>query len=175
MIHVEYDEINDKAKMQIEGNLGLIYAELGLVVQKIAEIKDLEMTTDDVIEQIKDAIEYNIKATKKEKKSLFDDSFIEKIKLGRKIYTVRNKPLNLGIYKISKNLSIEIVECKKVQVSYHKYFNHDDIEFYSQQYPTMGSSINTKFGFDTKQEMVDFYKNYLKTPSPYLMKFKVIS
>lgn len=64
MIHIEYDEINDKAKMQIEGNLGLIYAELGLVVLKIAENKELEMTTDDVIEQIKDAIEYNIRKTK---------------------------------------------------------------------------------------------------------------
>ena len=64
MIHIEYDEINDKAKVQIEGNLGLIYAELGLVVLKIAENGDLEMTTDDVIEQIKDAIEYNIKNTK---------------------------------------------------------------------------------------------------------------
>lgn len=175
MIHIEYDEINDKAKVQIEGNLGLIYAELGLVVLKIAENGDLEMTTDDVIEQIKDAIEYNIKATKKEKKLVFDDSFIEKIKEGKKIYTVRNKPLNIGIYKISKNLSIEIVECRKVQVSYHKYFNHDDIEFYSNQYPSMASSINTRFGFDTKQEMVDFYKNYLKTSSPYLMKFKVVS
>ena len=65
MIHVEYDEINDKAKMQIEGNLGLIYAELGLVVLKIAENEDIEMTTDDVIEQIKDAIEYNIKKIEK--------------------------------------------------------------------------------------------------------------
>lgn len=64
MIHIEYDEINDKAKMEIEGNLGLIYAELGLVILKIAENKELEMTTDDVIEQIKDAIKYNIKNTK---------------------------------------------------------------------------------------------------------------
>ncbi len=65
MIHVEYDEINDKAKLEVEGCLGLIYAELGLVVLKIAENEDLEMTTDDVIEQIKDAIEYNIRKTKK--------------------------------------------------------------------------------------------------------------
>ncbi len=64
MIHIEYDEINDKAKLKIEGHLGLIYAELGLVILKIAENEDLEMTTDDVIEQIKDAIEYNIKNTK---------------------------------------------------------------------------------------------------------------
>ena len=64
MIHVEYDEINDKAKLEVEGHLGLIYAELGLVVLKIAENEDLEMTTDDVIEQIKDAIEYNIRETK---------------------------------------------------------------------------------------------------------------
>jgi len=65
MIHVEYDEIDDKAKLKIEGTLDLIYAELGLVVLKIAENEDLEMTTDDVIEQIKDAIEYNIRKTKK--------------------------------------------------------------------------------------------------------------
>lgn len=64
MIHVEYDEINDKVKLEVEGHLGLIYAELGLVVLKIAENEDLEMTTDDVIEQIKDAIEYNIRETK---------------------------------------------------------------------------------------------------------------
>ncbi|MGD9623870.1 MAG: hypothetical protein AB7U51_04355 [Arcobacter sp.] len=64
MIHIEYDETNDKAKMEIEGNLGLIYAELGLVILKIAENKELEMTTDDVIEQIQDAIKYNIKNTK---------------------------------------------------------------------------------------------------------------
>ena len=65
MIHIEYDEINDKAKLKIEGHLGLIYAELGLVILKIAENEDLEMTTDDVIEQIKDAIEYKIRKTKK--------------------------------------------------------------------------------------------------------------
>lgn len=65
MIHVEYDEINDKAKLEVEGLLCLIYAELGLVVLKIAENEELKMTTDDVIEQIKDAIEYNIRKTKK--------------------------------------------------------------------------------------------------------------
>lgn len=66
MIHVEYDEINDKAKLEVKGHLGLIYAELGLVVLKIAENEDLEMTTDDVIEQIKDAIEYNIKNSRQD-------------------------------------------------------------------------------------------------------------
>ena len=34
MIHVEYDETNDKAKLQIEGCLGQIWAELGLVIKK---------------------------------------------------------------------------------------------------------------------------------------------
>lgn len=65
MIYVEYDEINDKAKLGVEGSLGLIYAELGLVVLKIAENEDLEMTTDDVVEQIKVAIEYNLRKRKK--------------------------------------------------------------------------------------------------------------
>lgn len=65
MIYIEYDEKKNKAKVEIDGNLGLIYAELGTVIQKIAENEDLEMTTDDVIEQIKDAIEYNIRKTKK--------------------------------------------------------------------------------------------------------------
>lgn len=65
MIHVEYDEIKNKSKIQIEGNLGLIYSELGLVVLKIAESKDLEMTIDDVVDAIKDAIEYNLRIQNK--------------------------------------------------------------------------------------------------------------
>lgn len=36
MIHVEYDGTNDKASLQIEGCLGQIWAELGLVITKIS-------------------------------------------------------------------------------------------------------------------------------------------
>lgn len=63
MIHVEYDEINNRAKSTIQGSLGLIYAELGLAICLIADNEDLEMTTDDVIDCIKEAIQY--KTTKK--------------------------------------------------------------------------------------------------------------
>ena len=61
MIHVEYDETNDKAKLQIEGCLGQIWAELGLVIKKIAEDETLEMSIDDVFDSIKESIEYNTK------------------------------------------------------------------------------------------------------------------
>lgn len=60
MVHVEYDEINDKAKIQIEGNLGLIFSELGLVILSISANKDLEMSIDNVFECIKEAIEDNL-------------------------------------------------------------------------------------------------------------------
>jgi hypothetical protein len=176
MIHVEYDEINDKAKIQIEGNLGLIYAELGLVVLKIAENEDLEMTTDDVIEQIKDAIEYNIRKTKNKKKLLFDKSFIEKIKEGKKIFTVRNKPIPLGIYSIDAGLKIEIIGCEKVEAYFHKYIGENSISFNRiGDLQRQGKSINTKFGFDKHSEMVDFYKGYLKNQTAYLMHFRVVS
>lgn len=61
MIHIEYDEINDKAKVQIEGNLGLIYAELGLIIKSISNQEDLEMTVDDVLDMIKESINEHIK------------------------------------------------------------------------------------------------------------------
>ena len=61
MIHVEYDETNDKAKLQIEGCLGQIWAELGLVIKKIADDETLEMSIDDIFDSIKESIEYNTK------------------------------------------------------------------------------------------------------------------
>lgn len=61
MIHVEYDETNDKAKLQIEGCLGQIWAELGLVITKISGDETLEMSIDDIFDFIKESIEYNTK------------------------------------------------------------------------------------------------------------------
>ena len=61
MIHVEYDETNDKAKLQIEGCLGQILAELGLVIKKISDDETLEMSIDDIFDSIKKSIEYNTK------------------------------------------------------------------------------------------------------------------
>lgn len=61
MIHVEYDETNDKAKLQIEGYSGQILAELGLVIKKISDDETLEMSIDDIFDSIKKSIEYNTK------------------------------------------------------------------------------------------------------------------
>ena len=61
MIHVEYDEINDKAKLEVEGHVGLIYAELGLIIKSISNQEDLEMTVDDVLDMIKESINEHIK------------------------------------------------------------------------------------------------------------------
>lgn len=57
MIRVEINESTNKVSLTMEGNLGVIYQELALAVLKIAEQKDLEMTTDDVIDMIKEQIE----------------------------------------------------------------------------------------------------------------------
>ena len=61
MIHVEYDETNNKVKLQIEGCLGQIWAELGLVIKKISDDETLEMSIDDIFDSIKKSIEYNTK------------------------------------------------------------------------------------------------------------------
>lgn len=61
MIHVEYDEIDDKAKMRVEGSLGQIYAELGLIIKSISNQEDLEMTVDDVLDMSKVNINEHIK------------------------------------------------------------------------------------------------------------------
>ena len=61
MIHIEYDETNDKAKLQIDGCLGQIWAELGHVITKISGDETLEMSIDDIFDSIKESIEYNTK------------------------------------------------------------------------------------------------------------------
>ena len=66
MIHVEYDETNNKVKLQIEGCLGQIWAELGLVIKKIADYGNLEMSVDEVFDAIKESIEWNTKKHKTE-------------------------------------------------------------------------------------------------------------
>lgn len=61
MIYVDYDEKNDKAKLQIEGHMGQIWAELGLIIKKIADDENLEMSIDEVFDSIKESIKYNTK------------------------------------------------------------------------------------------------------------------
>lgn len=61
MIQVEYDETNNKAKIQVEGHLGCIFAELGLVIKEIADDENLEISVDDVFNAIRESIDYNTK------------------------------------------------------------------------------------------------------------------
>lgn len=106
----------------------------------------------------------------------FHETFIEKIKEGKKIFTVRNKPIPLGIYSINTGLKIEIIGCEKVEAYFHEYIGENSISFNRiGDLQRKGKSINTKFGFDKHSEMVDFYKGYLKNQTAYLMHFRVIS
>ena len=50
----------------IEGCLGQIWAELGLVIKKIADDGNLEMSVDEVFDAIKESIEWNTKKHKTE-------------------------------------------------------------------------------------------------------------
>lgn len=107
---------------------------------------------------------------------IFSDTFIEKIRAGKKIFTVRNKPINLGIYEIANGLKIEVISSQKVEACFHQYIGQECISFnIVGDGGKNGMSINTKFGFDTQNQMVDFYKGYLKNSTAYLMQFRIVS
>ncbi|MDY0320400.1 MAG: hypothetical protein RBR23_01580 [Arcobacteraceae bacterium] len=53
MIHVELDETTDRAILSLEGHLGLVYAELALVIRTIADNKELDCTVDEIIDCIR--------------------------------------------------------------------------------------------------------------------------
>jgi hypothetical protein len=107
---------------------------------------------------------------------IFNETFIEKIEAGKKIFTVRNKPISLGIHDVTADLKIEVVRCQRVEAYFHKYIGNECISFNPVEDPRLrGKAINTKFGFDTQKEMVDFYKGYLKGSTAYLMQFRLVS
>ena len=60
---------------------------------------------------------------------IFSDTFIEKIRAGKKIFTVRNKPINLGIYEIANGLKIEVISSQKVEACFHQYIGQERIFF----------------------------------------------
>ena len=103
------------------------------------------------------------------KQIVFNETFIEKIRAGKKIFTVRNKPINLGIYEIANGLKIEVISSQKVEACFHQYIGQECIFFnIVGDVIGKGMAINTKFGFDTQKQMVDFYKGYLKARIPIL-------
>ncbi|KLE08121.1 hypothetical protein AF79_09165 [Aliarcobacter butzleri L354] len=107
---------------------------------------------------------------------VFSGTFIEKIRAGKKIFTVRNKPINLGIYEVTDSLKIEVIKSQKVEAYFHQYMGQKSISFNTVGDDIKsGMSINTKFGFDTQNQMVDFYKGYLKNSTAYLMQFRIVS
>lgn len=110
------------------------------------------------------------------KQIVFSETFIEKIRAGKKFFTVRNKPINLGIYEIANGLKIEVISSQKVEACFHQYIGQECIFFnIVGDVIGKGMAINTKFGFDTQKQMVDFYKGYLKSSTAYLMRFKIVS
>ena len=110
------------------------------------------------------------------KQIVFSETFIEKIRAGKKIFTVRNKPINLGIYEIANGLKIEVISSQKVEACFHQYIGQECIFFnIVGDVIGKGMAINTKFGFDTQKQMVDFYRGYLKNSTAYLMQFRIVS
>lgn len=55
MVYIEINRDN-KAKVDLRGNLWTIYSELALAVKLIADNKELEISIDEVFEMIKDSI-----------------------------------------------------------------------------------------------------------------------
>ncbi len=60
MIHVKWDETRDKTEMEINGCLGQICAELGLVIKVISINKEVDISVDEMFCMIKKSINENI-------------------------------------------------------------------------------------------------------------------
>ena len=106
----------------------------------------------------------------KTKKALkFDDVFLEKISKENKTLTVRNSPIELGLYNFSNDLTLEVVSCKKVFVTC---MTRDKITWFTK--PKDGFSYQLYFkelGFNSKEDMFVYYKQYLKRNFAYIIKF----
>lgn len=60
MVHVEYDTKRNTADIEIEGSFNQICAELGLVILRLSQSTDLGQSPDDILNEIKEAIDFNI-------------------------------------------------------------------------------------------------------------------
>ena len=98
---------------------------------------------------------------------VFDDRFLQQIKEGEKSITIRNSPVSLGYKNISENLSIEVVSCKKVFVWLK---TRDKIAWFAKPNEGIQTQIYFKeLGFESKEDMFNFYKDYLKRDFAYII------
>jgi len=103
---------------------------------------------------------------------VFEDRFLKKIKSKDKIATIRNSPVALGYKQIEDDLIIEVVSCEKVLLK----CNNKLLLNASLALHCMGKALqlHNKMGFESNDEMYDFYENYLKRDFAYLIKFEVV-
>lgn len=105
---------------------------------------------------------------------VFEDRFIEKIRLEYKTYTVRNSPVALGCYKIDDDLTIEVHRCQK-QTARETIFNNGKAwKFYNLDVLEDDNDwcvSHESLGFNSQEEMYKFYKSYLKRDYAYHIDF----
>lgn len=103
---------------------------------------------------------------------IFQDNFIEKIKQGIKTKTIRNSPVTLGIKKLSDEVSIDVYRVERINIEAFEYGGYHTITY------TDGINYNyyiDDLGFNTLEEMYNYYKSYLKREDAYLIHFKLVA
>jgi hypothetical protein len=111
---------------------------------------------------------------------VFQDNFIPKIKQGIKTKTIRNSPVTLGAKKISDDVSVDVYRVGRVKERTIQCVNS-----YAYQFREWNPNENTynetfwmtseiAFGFDSIEEMYNYYNSYLKSDTAYLIHFRVI-
>lgn len=115
---------------------------------------------------------------KSKEELIFQDNFIEKIKQGTKTKTMRNSPVTLGVKKLSDDFSIDVYKVERV-LAYEASFNMEDVYHIisiDEDYPTINEWATScePFGFNTLEEMYNYYKAYLKRDDAYLIHFKFL-
>lgn len=103
---------------------------------------------------------------------IFTGEFLDKIKRGKKICTLRNSPVSLGIKKLGDDLSIEVYKCEKVQVRTEPIEDFRILK-YDESWRDENIFI-ADFGFNSIKEASIFYNGYIKNDFAYMIHFEKI-
>lgn len=102
----------------------------------------------------------------------FENRFLDKIEQGIKQKTIRNSPVELGVYELRGGLEVEVYRVTKADM-------HIIGNDYIGLFDLIGNlDINDiyyeELGFNNPKEGQEFYENYLKHEFCYLIEFRII-
>lgn len=110
----------------------------------------------------------NFPKTKKE--FIFGKEFVFHIERRAKSLSIRNSPVELGLYELKKGLIVEVFGVKKYNYSIKGYY----VSLINEEDSTRDIGYEN-LGFDNAKTGRNYYENYLKHDFCYFIEFKVVA